>query len=88
VRKGERCRWAEVFLSISLIFVLVAGLGEAAGEEKESFYSKSNRLILRLEHVEKAAAEGTSGVKKETKPDGTAFFVQWADELYVATAGM
>jgi hypothetical protein len=74
------------FLCISLIFLLLGGLREGKGEEKESFYSKSNRLILRLEHVEKAAPESAGRVKEHSKSDGTAFFVQWADELYVVTA--
>jgi hypothetical protein len=74
------------FLFISLIFLLVGGLREGEGEEKESFYSKSNRLILRLEHVEKAAPESAGRFKEHSKSDGTAFFVQWADELYVVTA--
>ncbi len=74
------------FLSISLIFLLLGGLSEGQCEEKESFYSKSNRLILRLEHIEKAAAEGPGRAKEQSKSDGTAFFVQWADELYVITA--
>jgi len=74
------------FLFISVIFFLLGGFREGEGEEKESFYSKSNRLIVRLEHVEKMAAEGSSKVKEQSKSDGTAFFVQWADELYVVTA--
>ena len=52
-------------------------------EQKESFYSKSNRLILRLEHWEKASGPGG---KNGSKPDGTAFLVQWRNELYVVTA--
>jgi hypothetical protein len=74
------------FLFISLIFLLLGGLREGKSEEKESFYSKSNRLILRLEHIEKTAAEGPGRAKEKIKSDGTAFFVQWADELYVITA--
>ncbi|HXZ37843.1 MAG TPA: hypothetical protein VEL68_17605, partial [Thermodesulfobacteriota bacterium] len=74
------------FVSIFVFFLLLGGLREGEGEEKESFYSKSNRLIIRLEHVEKAAAEGPGKVKEQNKSDGTAFFVQWADELYVVTA--
>ncbi len=74
------------FLSICAFFLLVGGLREGECEEKESFYSKSNRLILRLEHVEQAAPEGAGRVKEHPKSDGTAFFVQWADELYVVTA--
>jgi hypothetical protein len=74
------------FLFISLIFLLLGGLREGKGEEKESFYSKSNRLILRLEHIEKTAAEGPGKLKEHSKSDGTAFFVQWANELYVVTA--
>jgi hypothetical protein len=74
------------FIYISLIFLLLGGLREGKGEEKESFYSKSNRLILRLEHIKNTAAEGPSRVKEEIKSDGTAFFVQWADELYVVSA--
>jgi hypothetical protein len=73
-------------LSISLMILLLGGLREGEGEEKESFYSKSNRLILRLEHLERTAAEGPSRVKEQTRSDGTAFFVQWADELYIITA--
>ncbi len=74
------------FVSIFVFFLLVGGLREGKGEEKESFYSKSNRLILRLEHLEKAAPESAGRVKEHSKSDGTAFFVQWADELYVVTA--
>ena len=54
-------------------------------EEKESFYSKSNRLILRLEHGEKVPGNST-GAKEGSKPDGTAFLVQWRNELYIVTA--
>jgi hypothetical protein len=53
------------------IILLLGGLREGECEEKESFYSKSNRLILRLEHVEKIAVGGPGKVKEQTKSDGT-----------------
>jgi hypothetical protein len=77
------------FLSFSLLFILLGTLtvAECQQEEKESFYSKSNRLILRLEHSERSSAERADHSIARSKPDGTAFFVQWNDELYVVTAG-
>ena len=76
------------FLSFSLIFIFLGTLpvAECQQEEKESFYSKSNRLILRLEHSERTSVEGSDHFIERSKPDGTAFFVQWNDELYVVTA--
>ena len=77
----------KLLLSLSLIFFLGALNGaECQQEEKESFYSKSNRLILRLEHHERVPEEGWDKFNERSKADGTAFFIQWADELYVITA--
>jgi hypothetical protein len=74
-------------LSFLLIFSLLAPLAKAETQEdeRESFYSKSNRLIFRLEHPEKGREYYSEG-KEENKPDGTAFFVQLREELYVVTA--
>jgi len=55
-------------------------------DEKESFYSKSNRIIIRLEHSEKIISESSKKTEDQYKPDGTAFFVQSGKELYVVTA--
>jgi hypothetical protein len=55
-------------------------------DEKETFYSKSNRLIIRLEHSEKIILEGSERIREQKIPDGTAFFVQAEEELYVVTA--
>jgi len=72
-------------------WVILFLLGNVAGaehkhDEKESFYSKSNRLIFRLEHSEKIILEGSGKVKEQDKSDGTAFFVQSKEELYAVTA--
>lgn len=74
-------------LSFFLIFFILANSAqpENEGEDKESFYSKSNRLIFRLEHSERVI-EDPGKSKEEDKPDGTAFFVQSEEKLYVVTA--
>ena len=75
-----------IFISLLLAsFVFGFFTPAASQEEKESFYSKSNRLILRLEHSEKVPGN-SSGAKERGKPDGTAFLVQWKNELYIVTA--
>ncbi len=70
----------------ALIASVLFGFFTAASsqEEKESFYSKSNRLILRLERS-LPASEKPAG-EERGKPAGTAFLVQWRNELYVVTA--
>lgn len=75
-------------LSFMLIFLFLGNFagGEYQHDEKESFYSKSNRVIFRLEHSEKIILEGPDKIKEQDKPDGTAFFVQSEEELYVVTA--
>jgi hypothetical protein len=74
-------------LTFLLIFSLLANLAKAENKdgERESFYSKSNRLIFRLEHSERGK-EYYAESKEQEKPDGTAFFVQCREELYVITA--
>lgn len=78
------------FLFSFLVIVLgVAGNPVGAQyrlDEKESFYAKSNRVILRLEHAERVRPDGSETVKEQYKPDGTAFFVQSEGELYVVSA--
>lgn len=76
------------FLLFLFLFFFSMGAFKPAESqgEKESFYSKSNRLILRLEHTERTNSEGPGRTKEQSKSDGTAFLVQWADELYVITA--
>jgi hypothetical protein len=76
--------WTAVFLICTLAGH--SARAEIQQDEKESFYSKSNRVIIRLEHSEKTLFEGTGKVKEQDKPDGTAFFVQADEELYVVTA--
>jgi hypothetical protein len=78
-------------LSFLLIFSFMANFGKAGSqaEEQESFYSKSNRLIFRLEHLERTidyTGEASGKIKEQLKSDGTAFFVQSEEELYVVTA--
>lgn len=79
-----------IFLFWLLVLVLCMS-GNPAGaqyqqDEKESFYAKSNRVILRLEHAEKIRPEGSEIFKEQYKPDGTGFFVQSEGELYVVSA--
>ena len=71
-----------------LLFFFLGGHAKAEyqHDEKESFYSKSNRIIIRLEHSEKISLEGSDKTEEQYKPDGTAFFVQSGEELYVVTA--
>jgi len=78
----------KTFLISWLVFFLLGNLAEAEykQDEKESFYSKSNRLIFKLEHPEKGIGEGPGRVEEQYKSDGTAFFVQSKDQLYVVTA--
>ena len=78
----------KTFLVSGLILFLLGNIAgaEYKHDEKESFYSKSNRVIFRLEHSEKIILEGPGKVKEQDKSDGTAFFVQSKEELYVVTA--
>jgi hypothetical protein len=78
-------------VSFLLIFSFTANFAKAEiqQEEQESFYSKSNRLIFRLEHLEKNveySGESSGKTKEKQKSDGTGFFVQSGEELYVVTA--
>jgi hypothetical protein len=78
-------------LSFLLIFSFTANFAKAESqqEEQESFYAKSNRLIFRLEHWERTtdySGESSGKIKEQRKSDGTAFFVQSEEELYVVTA--
>jgi len=75
-------------LSFILIFLFLGNVAEAEyqQDEKESFYSKSNRIIIRLEHSEKIILESSHKTEEQDKSDGTAFFVQSGEELYVVTA--
>lgn len=78
-------------LSFLLIFPFTANFAKAESQqdEQESFYSKSNRLIFRLEHLERTteySGESSGKIKEQQKSDGTAFFVQSEEELYVVTA--
>jgi len=76
-------------LSFLLIFSFTANLAKAEtqADEQESFYAKSNRLIFRLEHPERTTDyPGEAKIKEQQKSDGTAFFVQSEEELYVVTA--
>jgi len=77
------------FLSFFLIFSFTANLAKAQTRpnDQESFYAKSNRLIFRLEHPERTTDyPGEAKMKEQQKSDGTAFFVQSEEELYVVTA--
>ena len=78
-------------LSFLLIFSFTTNFAKAESqqEEQESFYAKSNRLIFRLEHLERTidySGEASGQFKEQQKSDGTAFFVQSGEELYVVTA--
>ncbi len=79
-----------LFLFFGLIFLWLGNFAQAQyqQDEKESFYSKSNRVIIRVEHSERIVLEGPASdkVKVQNKSDGTAFFVQAEEELYVVTA--
>lgn len=83
MKKKFLLRFSYIFVSI---FLGTLNVAEGQQEEKESFYSKSNRLILRLEHSERTSVQGSENFIERSRPDGTAFFVQWNDELYVVTA--
>jgi len=78
----------KIILISWLVFFLLGNFAEAEYKQdgKESFYSKSNRLIFKLEHPEKGTVEGPGRIKEQYKSDGTAFFVQSKDQLYVVTA--
>jgi hypothetical protein len=74
---------------LSVIFFFFLGTfakAEYQHDEKESFYSKSNRIIVRLEHSEKIIVQGSDKTEQQYKPDGTAFFVQSGEELFIVTA--
>jgi hypothetical protein len=76
-----------IWICFSLLLLVAAPVkAEVQQDEKESFYSKSNRVIIRLEHSENTLLEGTGKARELDKPDGTAFFVQAGEELYVVTA--
>ncbi len=82
---GKKIIFLLLVLFLTSLGTLVAG--EIQTELKDSFYSKSNRLIIRLEHSEKTKpAGGSDKIEGRDKPDGTAFFVQSRDELYIVTA--
>lgn len=75
-------------LSFILFFFFLGDLAKAEyqHDEKESFYSKSNRIIIKLEHPEKITSKASDKIRDQDKPDGTAFFVQSREELYIVTA--
>jgi hypothetical protein len=74
------------FFILTFFFLGNLTAAEYKVDEKETFYSKSNRLIIQLEHSEKITLEGSDKVKEQNISDGTAFFVQSKEELYVVTA--
>ena len=64
--------------------VFLRPLTSAHSEEKEPLYQQLCRAVIRLEHVELAQQDGKPVIKYT--PDGTAFFVQSGDDLYVVSA--
>ena len=55
-------------------------------EQQESFYAQSARCVIRLEHKEEVKKEGQTNPTTQRVWDGTGFFVQTAEALYVVTA--
>ncbi|MCK4793968.1 MAG: hypothetical protein KAV87_60135 [Desulfobacteraceae bacterium] len=74
---------------LSLIIVCISMSPSLAGEpkkEKEPFYDQISRGVIRLEHYEEVIKEGSQSRKRKNIPDGTAFFVQSGEELFIISA--
>lgn len=69
-----------------ILAILCFGAHVVLAQEKEDFYSQLNRAVIRLEHFEAVQQEGSPNIITQNKPDGTAFFVQSEDNLFVVTA--
>lgn len=77
----------KVLLAIILTTVCLLPLSHIfSQEDKESFYSQLGRAVIRLEHYEDVKKEGQDRSTRETKWDGTGFFVKTREDLYVVTA--
>ena len=67
-----------LFLAISAIF-----LGQPVFAE--NFYSQISRTVIRFEHFEQSMYEGSEKVYRQSKPNGTGFFVRSGNDLFVVS---
>src|SRR6266404_5437957 len=79
------------FFSFLLALAFAASTPQAPtptpAPEQKTFYSLSPRAVIRLEHYEEVKKEGQPAATTQIVPDGTGFFVQTANGIFVVTAG-
>ncbi len=75
----------KLILYLVIIFSIIPKCW-ANENEKEGLYSQLCRAIIRLEHIENVEKEGSETPVPELKPNGTAFFVQYEEKLFVVSA--
>ncbi len=78
-----------IFFKIILLFMIMLSFNCFATEqteEKEDLYSQLCKGVIRLEHSEKILKEGSNEIINTSVPNGTAFFVGNAEDLFIVTA--
>lgn len=66
------------------ILLLIAGAISSVGEENEPLYKQMCRAVVRLERIQLAQQQGRPAL--QYLPQGTAFFVNHSNQLYIVTA--
>lgn len=78
-----------IFIELILLLTLILSLNCYATEqtdEKENIYLQLCRAVIRLEHTEEILNDSLNKTINKNMPDGTAFFVQNDNDLFVVTA--